>query len=255
MSKDEIFTQQSGDEAFRFDASVARVFPDMLRRSIPGYEASLEAIGSLAARYVQADTNCYDLGCSLGAATLAMRQGIGVSGCRIIAIDNAAAMTERCREVIDADDDLDADNSHAAKASVDVLRGDIVDLPIDNASMIVLNYTLQFLAVDARAALLQKICAGLNAGGLLVLSEKVLDEDAHMEELLFDLHHEHKRRNDYSALEISRKRAALENVLIPETVTQHRERLRNAGFEHIAVWLRYFNFVSIIAIKSSHPND
>ena len=44
----------------------------------------------------------------------------------------------------------------------------------------------------------------------------------HMEELLVDLHHEHKRRNHYSALEISRKRAALENVLIPETVAAHR---------------------------------
>ena len=89
----------------------------------------------------------------------------------------------------------------------------------------------------------------MNAGGLLVLSEKVVDEDPKMERLLFDLHHEHKRRNDYSALEISRKRAALENVLIPETVAAHRQRLNGAGFSHSAVWLRYFNFVSIIAIR------
>jgi tRNA (cmo5U34)-methyltransferase len=84
---------------------------------------------------------------------------------------------------------------------------------------------------------------------LLLLSEKVVDEDPHMEELLVDLHHEHKRRNDYSQLEISRKRAALENVLVPETVANHRQRLANAGFAHSAVWLRYFNFVSIVAIK------
>jgi tRNA (cmo5U34)-methyltransferase len=89
----------------------------------------------------------------------------------------------------------------------------------------------------------------MNDGGLLVLSEKVIDENSHMEELLVDLHHEHKRRNNYSALEISRKRAALEDVLVPETVSAHRARLRKAGFSHSAVWLRYFNFVSIIAIK------
>ncbi len=244
MIKDEIFKKQPGDEPFRFDASVAGVFPDMLRRSIPGYTASLEAIGSLAARYVQDDTRCYDLGCSLGAATLAMRQGIRATGCRIIAVDNAEAMTSRCRQVI-AEDDA----SGARDTAVEVVQSDIQDVKITNASMVVLNYTLQFLAVEDRDDLMQRICDGLVAGGLLVLSEKVVDENEHMEELLFDLHHEHKRRNNYSALEISRKRAALENVLVPETVARHRERMEKAGFEHIAVWLRYFNFVSIIAIK------
>ncbi len=243
MSKDEIFVDKSGDEPFRFDASVAEVFPDMLRRSIPGYQASLEAIGSLAARYVRDNTACYDLGCSLGAATLAMRQGIRASGCRIVAVDNAPAMVERCSEIVATD------RSAGHGIPVEVTLGDVLDTPIDNASMVVLNYTLQFISPERRDELIRRIANGIVGGGLLVLSEKVLDEDRHMEDLLFELHHEHKRRNDYSALEISRKRAALENVLIPETVAQHRERLLGAGFAHVAVWLRYFNFVSIIAIK------
>jgi len=115
--------------------------------------------------------------------------------------------------------------------------------------MVVLNYTLQFLDPDDRDAMIQKICSGLQSGGLLVLSEKVVDDDPQMESLLVELYHEHKRRSNYSALEIARKRAALENVLIPESVSQHRLRLENVGFENVAVWLRYFNFVSIIAIK------
>ena len=98
-------------------------------------------------------------------------------------------------------------------------------------------------------SMLQTICDGLNPGGLLLFSEKVVDEDPHMEALLVELHHEHKRRNAYSELEISRKRAALENVLVPETVDQHCDRLLHAGFTSAAVWLRYFNFVSIIAIR------
>jgi len=114
---------------------------------------------------------------------------------------------------------------------------------------VVLNYTLQFLRMGDRNACMRNIQGGLNNGGILVLSEKVVDENSEMEQLLVDLHHEHKRRNDYSALEVSRKRAALENVLLPETVGAHRERLLGAGFRHAAVWLRYFNFVSIIAIK------
>lgn len=245
MSRDKIYaTDRIDDQPFRFDASVADVFPDMLRRSIPGYLASLEAIGSLAARYVKAATHCYDLGCSLGAATLAMRQGIRVPDCRIIAVDNAPAMIERCEQVIARDNEI-----NPAATPVDIQLEDIRNTQISNASMVTVNYTLQFLSVNDRSAAIARIADGLLPGGLLLLSEKVVDEDPDMETLLVDLHHEHKRRNAYGELEISRKRAALENVLIPETVAVHRERLIAAGFAHTAVWLRYFNFVSIVAIK------
>jgi len=244
MTTDKIYEHQADDKPFRFNDDVAKVFPDMLRRSIPGYAASIEAIGSLAARYVEENTNCYDLGCSLGAATLAMRQGIRKPGCRIIAVDTAPAMIQRCREIVEADDRLSKPSTE-----VELIEADIRDININNASMAVINYTLQFLAIGDRDPLMQSICGGLNEGGLLVLSEKVVDENEKMERVLVDLHHEHKRRNNYSALEVSRKRAALENILIPETVNSHRSRLKAAGFSHTAVWLRYFNFVSIIAIK------
>lgn len=244
MADDRIYRTDDGAEPFRFSTDVAKVFPDMLRRSIPGYAASLEAIGALAARYVRPGTNCYDLGCSLGAATLAMRQGIREPCCRIVAVDTAPAMIERCREIIAEDDRL-----NGPETAVDIVASDIREIEFVNASMVVLNYTLQFIDMADRDALLRRICNGMNDGGLLVLSEKVVDENAHMEELLVDLHHEHKRRNHYSALEVARKRAALENVLVPETVAAHRARLEKAGFSHAAVWLRYFNFVSIIALR------
>ncbi|MEM8817581.1 MAG: carboxy-S-adenosyl-L-methionine synthase CmoA [Pseudomonadota bacterium] len=245
MSKDKIFdTERFAGEPFRFDSAVADVFPDMLRRSIPGYAASLEAIGALAARYVTPGSTCYDLGCSLGAAALAMRQGIRAEGVRIVAVDNSTAMIERCRAVIEHDS---ARNGEAPP--IDVVLGDIRETPISDASMVVLNYTLQFLDLEDRDTLLRRIADALRPGGLLVLGEKVVDEDPRMEELLVDLYYEHKRRNDYSALEIARKRAALEDVLVPETVAAHRRRLETSGFDNAAVWFRYFNFVSIVAIK------
>ncbi len=244
MTRDKIYESDPGAEPFRFDDKVAAVFPDMLRRSIPGYAASIEAIGSLAARYVHAGTNCYDLGCSLGAATLAMRQGIREPGCRIVAVDTAPAMIRRLKDIVAQDDDVSG-----LETDVDVVEDDVRTSEFFNASMFVLNSTLQFNPPADRDALLSRIFEGMIEGGLLVLSEKVVDENPEMEKLLVELHHEHKRRNNYSALEISRKRAALENVLVPETVAAHRARLAAAGFSHSAVWLRYFNFVSIIALR------
>jgi tRNA (cmo5U34)-methyltransferase len=138
---------------------------------------------------------------------------------------------------------------HGPETEVDLVERDIRDIQFSNASMVVLNYTMQFVDRADRDQLLRNIYEGLNEGGLLVLSEKVIDENPQMEELLVDLHREHKRRNRYSALEIARKRAALEDVLVPETVATHRARLKQAGFSQSAVWLRYFNFVSIIAFR------
>ncbi len=244
MTTDDIYKEEADSRPFRFNADVVRVFPDMIRRSVPGYAASIEAIGSLAGRYVRPDTRCYDLGCSLGAATIAMRQGIRVPGCHITAADIAPAMIARCREIV-----ADEERRDEKPVAIDVVEADVRDLEITNASMVVLNYTLQFIDLADRDALLCRIANGMNDGGILVLSEKVVDENEKMEELLVDLHHEHKRRNDYSAMEVARKRAALENVLVPETVAAHRARLLAAGFSDTAVWLRYFNFVSIVAIR------
>ncbi len=241
MSEDRLFASVDAcDGAFQFNEAVAAVFPDMLERSIPGYAASIVTIGSLAQRYVRAETHCFDLGCSLGAATLAMRHNIAEPGCQIHAIDSSTAMIQRCKKII-ADDD--------AVIPVEVVTADIRNVGIQNASMVVMNYTLQFLPIADRDDVIGKIYQGMNDGGVFVLSEKIKDDDQKIEDLLVDLHHEHKKRNAYSDSEISRKRAAIENVLIPESLDDHRARLSTAGFNHVGVWQRHFNFVSLVAFK------
>lgn len=241
MSEDRIFaTEDAGPGPFQFNEAIADVFPDMLKRSIPGYAASILAIGSLAGQFARPNSRCFDLGCSLGAATLAMRHNITEPGCRIQAIDNSVAMIRRCRRIIAEDD---------ASVPVDVVAGDVREADIENASMVVMNYTLHFLPVADRDQMIEKVYAGMNAGGIFVLSEKVVDDDGEIEQLLVDMHHEQKKRNAYSDSEISRKRAAIENVLVPESLTTHGLRLKNAGFSHVGVWLRYFNFISMVAIK------
>ena len=243
MSRDTLYApEQTESVPFEFNDDVARVFPDMLKRSIPGYAASIQAIGTLAANHVQPGSRCYDLGCSLGAATLTMRRNIKAAGCRIIAVDNAPAMVNRCRELLASDE-------KQTTTDVSVIEADIQDVEITRASMVVMNYTLQFLPLEQRAALIRKIAKGMIDGGILVLSEKVVNDDPKVEKTLQNLHLEFKRRNAYSDLEISRKRAALENVLVPESVSAHEQRLLDAGFSHVGVWLRYFNFISIIAIR------
>ncbi len=230
--------EKMGD--FTFDERVAEVFPDMIQRSVPGYSNIISGIGMLAERFVEQNTNAYDLGCSLGAATLSMRRHIKQKDCNIIAVDNSSAMVERCKLHI---------NAYRSATPVEVIEADIRDIDIHNASMVVLNFTLQFLAPKDRYTLLEKIYAGLRPGGILVVSEKFVFEDTISNELLIDLHHNFKRANGYSELEISQKRSAIENVMRPDSKQAHKKRFTDIGFRSFDVWFQCFNFGSMYAIK------
>ncbi|EMW7172193.1 carboxy-S-adenosyl-L-methionine synthase CmoA [Vibrio fluvialis] len=240
-NKDTIFSapiDKIGD--FTFDERVVEVFPDMIQRSVPGYANIISAIGMLAERFAKTHSNLYDLGCSLGAATLSMRRNIKQEGCKIIGVDNSAAMVERCKLHV---------NAYRSDTPVEIIEADIRNIDIKNASVVVLNFTLQFLSPEDRYTLLEKIYAGLRPGGILILSEKFVFENQVANELLIELHHDFKRANGYSELEISQKRSAIENVMRPDSVETHKARFEQLGFSSYEVWFQCFNFGSMFAIK------
>jgi tRNA (cmo5U34)-methyltransferase len=225
---------------FRFDEQVVKVFPDMIARSVPGYELVVPMIGMLARRYVQRDSNIYDLGCSLGAASLAMSLAVRTSGTAIIAVDNSEAMVSKFKKVL-------AENS--GSVPIDVRLENMQDTRIENASVVVLNFTLQFLDRDQRQELINKIAAGLREGGALIISEKVCFEDGQEQADQTAWHHDFKRAQGYSDLEIAQKRNALEDVLRPETEASHFNRLQQAGLSNPRRWFQCFSFASYIAFK------
>ena len=239
--QDRIYAEQRQIiERFSFDEKVVSVFPDMIRRSVPGYPTIIEMTGVLAARYAQPDTVIYDLGCSLGASSLAMASLVTARGCRIIAVDNSDAMIASARHLIDA---------NGPGLPVELRQSDIRDIEFEPASVVVLNFTLQFLPLTARGELVSRLASALRPGGIVVLSEKIDFEDPSEAALQASLHHAFKRNNGYSDLEISQKRTALEAVLVPETLQAHRDRLREAGFSRVDVWFRCFNFASMVAVR------
>ncbi|WP_419603103.1 carboxy-S-adenosyl-L-methionine synthase CmoA [Thiolapillus sp.] len=237
-TRDRIYAQrQDRIDSLVFDQRVAAVFPDMISRSVPGYASIIGMIGILAKKHAVRGSNLYDLGCSLGAVTVSMGREVMQRDCRLVAVDNASAMLEKAEEQF-ARHDL---------PPVQTLCCDIRDVTVSNASVVVLNFTLQFLAVEERLTLLRNIRAGMLDDGVLILSEKISGADEQEDELLIELHHAFKRANGYSDLEISQKRASLEEVLVPETIAIHRARLAEAGFSRVDLWFQCFNFVSFVA--------
>lgn len=241
IKKDTVFNNPINNIVdFKFDEKVANVFEDMLKRSVPGYATIISTTGMLTKLYAKPSCNFYDLGSSLGASALSMQQNIIHPNCKVIAVDNSETMIKRSRELLE---------KSKSTTPIELICDDIRNVQIENASVVVLNYTLQFIEPNAREMIIRKIYDGLNVGGILILSEKIVFENEELNERQIKRYYNFKRLNGYSELEISQKRNALENVLIPETSGQLLNRLDKAGFVNSDLWFQLFNFISIVAEK------
>lgn len=241
MAKDRIYEyplERVGD--FVFDEDVVSVFPDMISRSVPGYSSILAMTVEMSEEFATARTNIYDLGCSLGAVTLPMARRVPRDA-QIYAIDSSNAMVSQLKANVAS---LPSDT-----CAVNVVEADIWDTNLENASFVVMNFTMQFITAERRQELVDRIYEALLPGGAFVLSEKISFASANEQELMTNLHHAFKRANGYSSLEIAQKRTALENIMVPESLESHHDRMRISGFATTSTWFRCLNFASMIAIK------
>ena len=216
---------------FAFDATVTRVFNDMVRRSVPGYETIVELIGVIAAAHresVNRPLNCVDLGCSRGTVTKSLLKHLSEPTTRIVAIDNSEAMIQAARNEI---------NDPRAT----FLIQDILESEFKKVDVMVMNLVLQFVDPDRRLNMLKRIHRGMRDDGLFILTEKI-----EATEEFVDYHHAFKRTKGYSELEITQKRDALERVMIIDSLKKHKERLREAGFSRVRVWFRLLNWISLL---------
>jgi len=236
VTRDTVFRQEHPEIAeFAFDEKVSAVFADMLKRSVPGYGAIISMIAVFAKKYVQKDTAVYDLGCSLGACSLAVAQNVE---CRILAYDVSEPMIKEAKKLL---------KESEKEANISFFCEDITKIDFEKSSFVALNLVLQFIKPDNRAALLKKINDSLTDGGVLILTEKISDTSDG--EFFTDVYYDFKQANGYSELEIAQKRAALENVLVTDSEKIHTDRLKSCGFKKVERWFQALNFRSYIAWK------
>ncbi len=240
-SKDRIYaSKQDKVDKFVFDQNVADVFQDMIQRSVPGYTALNQLLPIVANQFIQENSSIYDLGCSLGEASISIANATTYKNIKIHAVDNSSAMIEQLENRL---------KEIKLNVPIALLHKDVSDVDINNASFVVLNYTLQFIDRSKRADLINNIYSNMTTNGALLISEKIIYEDRQEDLLMQQLHENYKRQNDYSEMEISQKRQALEDVLVRDTHEQHIIRLKNAGFSKVSILTKYLNFISYLAVK------
>lgn len=241
-NKDQVFKEEIQKASdFKFGATVAKVFDDMVNRSVPYYGEIQRMMAEQAADYAQAGTDVYDLGCATGATLIGMNSTIAET-IRFIGIDDSPEMLAKCRSKLE-----EAGFKRPFELRVADLNSGV---QISNASVVVLCLTLQFVRPIYRGNLLKSIYDGLCSGGVLILVEKILAENSAFNRDFIKHYYDYKRRNHYSELEIAQKREALENILIPYKLSENIALLRDTGFTHCEVFFKWYNFSGLIAYKA-----
>jgi len=240
-NEDKVFKEEINTVAdFKFGSTVANVFDDMVSRSVPYYGEMQRMIAELAADYAKPGTDVYDLGCATGTTLIGMNTAVP-KDIRFIGIDDSPEMLDKCQVKL-----IEADFSRPFELRVADLNSTV---EIDNASVVVLCLTLQFVRPIYREKLLKSVFDGLESGGVLILVEKVLAEDSVFNREFIKHYYNYKRRNHYSDMEISQKREALENILIPYKLSENIAMLRDIGFDNCEVFFKWYNFSGLIARK------
>jgi tRNA (cmo5U34)-methyltransferase len=241
MSKDEVFRDEIEKASdFKFGENVANVFDDMVNRSVPFYGEIQRMMAELAAVHAQEGTDVYDLGCSTGTTLIGMDTMVN-QDIRFVGVDDSQEMLDKCKSKLM---ELGFSRDYELRCA-DLGQG----IKIENASVVVLCLTLQFVRPIYREQVLKNIFDGLAPGGVLILVEKILAEESNFNRDFIDYYYNYKRRNQYSEMEISQKREALENVLVPYKLSENITLLRDKGFAHCEVFFKWYNFAGLIAVK------
>jgi tRNA (cmo5U34)-methyltransferase len=239
-AKDTLFNIDSVEEDFVFNERVVEVFDDMLDRSIPFYRQVIDAEAQLINEFLEPGDTVYDLGCSTGTTLLEFSRLLEQKGLQFIGIDNSAPMLDKARLKIEL---------YSKQASLSFSCEDITTFDHPGAGCIILNYTMQFIRPLQREGFLRRLFQNLQPGGIILISEKVINHDRRLNREYINIYHRYKKIRGYSELEIAKKREALENVLIPFSIEENKTMLKNSGFVSVETFFQWFNFTSFIAIK------
>jgi tRNA (cmo5U34)-methyltransferase len=237
---DRLFDEPARPGDFTFDRRTATVFDDMVNRSVPFYDEIQRMTTELAADFAVPGTNLYDLGCATGTTLFALEPSVDPA-VRFIGMDNSAEMLAKAREKLD--------RSPTKRERLLICADLNQEFTIQNASVVILTLTLQFVRPLHRERVIRSIAQGLNPQGCLILVEKLTESDTLFNRLFIRYYYDMKRRHGYSELEIANKREALENVLIPYRLEENEELLRASGFSRFQTWFRWYNFCGMIAVK------
>lgn len=224
----------SGNTVPNFDAHVSK--------SVPLYYEGHDLICDISDFFVKSDSVVYEIGSSTGTLTYKLAQHNKLKArARFVGIDIEADMID------------EAEKKRAlpefAMLNTEFLTGDVLDIQLDPADMVVSYYTIQFIPPARRQEVIDKIYRTLNWGGAVLLFEKVRGADARFQDIMTSLYTDYKLRQGYTPDDIIAKSQSLKGVMEPFSTQGNIDLLKRAGFSDINTVQKYICFEGILAIK------
>jgi tRNA (cmo5U34)-methyltransferase len=226
---------------------VSENFDEHVRKSVPLYDDIQRMVVEISEWFIRDNSVIYDLGSSTGETILQLQgKHARKKNVRYIGIENSIAMIEIARR-------------KCPYEQVQFLHQNLTEfVEYTNADFVTSLYTLQFLPIGDRRKVLQRIYNSLSEGGALVMLEKVRAENSLFEDIWLELYWDFKHDNGLNSEQVIQKAKSLRGILMPLTLSENINMLKEVGFMHIDTFMKWYNFTGIIAVKlnsTDHGNE
>jgi len=238
---DKFITAVPGE--WKFDDQVAKSFDGHVRKSIPLYEEIQRMVVEMSEWFIRDNSTVYDIGSSTGETIyLLQKKHKRKKNVKFIGIENSSSMIPIAK-------------SKCNSKNAVLINKDIRDIEKFNSPDLITSlYTIQFLPIKHREKLLKKIYDCLSEGGAFIMVEKIHAENSFLEDMWLELYWDFKKSQGLTDKMILQKARSLRGILFPLTLTKNIELLKLAGFTDIDVFIKWYNFAGIIALKSKIKN-
>lgn len=224
---------------WKFNKEVVSIFDEHINKSVPLYKMFHQDIVDMSVYFAQKNSQIIDIGSSTG---------VLISDLYKINKDRNVSCIG-----IDVEKDMIAEAQNRYKdihfRCVDALEFDYTD-----SSVVSIVLTLQFLNKRDRELLLKKIYKEMNYGGAVFIVEKIRTTNLEIHDIYNDIYYDFKRKN-FSDTEILEKNISLRGIMKPLSLEDNIDIIKKAGFSKYDIFLKYNNFVGILAIKENISDE
>jgi len=216
-----------------FSFSTIQNFDDHFKKSIPRVDVLEQNIIDLTNYFLidNESINIYDIGCSAGRLLNKIIDRYNPKT-NIIGIDQEENLLKEIK------------NKKIMTWNLNLLKSFV----LEDACIIYSIFTLQFLPVYRRLAVLENIYNGLLDGGALIFAEKVYSENSKIQDIFTFLYYDFKKES-FTEQEILIKEFSLRNQMKPLTMQENINLLNKVGFKTVEVFFQQFNFMGVLCIK------
>lgn len=220
-------------EPFSFDT--IKEFDQHIEQSIPDFGKLSEIILNLASYFLKSGSRVYDLGCSTGIMLSKLNHRYQSETFDMVGFDVSANLLGKYA--------TPAPNLRFEQQDITA-----PEFQLEPCDMVLSIFTLQFLPLKERAALLEKVYGALRPGGALILAEKIYLTSGYLQDVFCFSHYDYKRES-FTASEIVSKQHDLRRIMHPQGEQLNVAMLKTAGFRSVTPFWQALLFKAWVCVK------